>query len=62
MKSLQCRQPRRSPGRSDARLLSEAGLLFLVTADLSRLSERYAAGEINEAEYRERLAVLREKK
>jgi len=29
---------------------------------VSRLSERYAAGEINEAEYRERLAVLREKK
>ena len=27
----------------------------------SRLAERYAAGEINEAEYRERLAVLREK-
>jgi putative membrane protein len=27
----------------------------------SRLAERYAAGEINEAEYRERLAVLRER-
>ena len=27
----------------------------------SRLAERYAAGEIDEAEYRERLAVLREK-
>jgi putative membrane protein len=27
----------------------------------SRLAERYAAGEINESEYRERLAVLREK-
>ena len=26
----------------------------------ARLAERYAAGEINEAEYRERLAVLRE--
>ena len=25
----------------------------------SRLAERYAAGEIDEAEYRERLAVLR---
>ena len=29
---------------------------------VSRLSERYAAGEIDEAEYRERLAVLKEKK
>lgn len=27
----------------------------------SRLAERYAAGEIDEAEYRERLAVLRKK-
>jgi len=27
----------------------------------SRLAERYAAGEIDESEYRERLAVLREK-
>jgi putative membrane protein len=27
---------------------------------VSRLSERYAAGEIDEAEYRERLAVLKE--
>ncbi|MCW2762642.1 MAG: hypothetical protein JWR85_2843 [Marmoricola sp.] len=26
----------------------------------SRLAERYAAGEIDEAEYRERLAVLRD--
>lgn len=28
----------------------------------SKLAERYAAGEIGEQEYRERLAVLREKK
>ncbi|MET0467377.1 MAG: SHOCT domain-containing protein [Aeromicrobium sp.] len=27
----------------------------------SRLAERYAAGEIDETEYRQRLAVLREK-
>lgn len=27
---------------------------------VARLSERYAAGEIDETEYRERLAVLRE--
>jgi len=27
----------------------------------ARLAERYAAGEIEESEYRERLAVLREK-
>ncbi len=28
---------------------------------VARLSERYATGEIDEAEYRERLAVLKEK-
>lgn len=54
-------------------LLAFLTVVFLVTRrarhcgpgtrnGVSRLSERYAAGEIDEAEYRERLAVLKEKK